>query len=209
VPTVAKEGGKYRLDFDRPKSVGRMRTFASSTGATLRSYAYIRTLGAEGIRRVAEGAVLNANYLRVLLRGVLKMPHDRTCMHEFVCSASDIKEKTGVRTLDIAKRLLDHGFHPPTVYFPLIVPECLMIEPTETESKETLDAFATALREIVKEAHEKPETVTTAPHTMPVRRLDEVKAARELRVRWKPREASPPAAASGAPRPEPQPAGAK
>ncbi len=201
VPWVEKAGSKYRMAEDRPKSIGRMRTFVSSTGATLRSYAYIRTLGAAGMRRVAEGAVLNANYLRVLLRDVLKMPFDRTCMHEFVASASEIKERTGVRTLDIAKRLLDHGFHPPTVYFPLIVPECLMIEPTETESKETLDAFSEAIHAIVREAYENPQVVTSAPHTMPVRRLDEVKAARELRVRWKPE--APPA---GAPRPDPVPA---
>jgi len=188
VPWIVKGKGKgkVRLDYDRPKTIGKMRTFYGSSGATLRSYAYIRTLGAEGMRRVAEGAVLNANYLRVKLRDVLKMPFDRRCMHEFVASATDLKEKTGVRTLDIAKRLLDHGFHPPTVYFPLIVPECLMIEPTETESKETLDAFADAIRRIVREAHESPDVVTTAPHTMPVRRLDEVKAARELRVRWTP-----------------------
>jgi glycine dehydrogenase subunit 2 len=191
VPWVVKEKGKYRLDHDRPKSIGKMRTFYGSTGATLRSYAYIRTLGAEGMRRVAEGAVLNANYLRVKVRDVLRMPYDRTCMHEFVASATDIKERTGVRTLDIAKRLLDHGFHPPTVYFPLIVPECLMIEPTETESKETLDAFSDALHAIVKEAETDPAVVTSAPHTMPVRRLDEVKAAKELRVRWRP--AAPPA----------------
>jgi len=203
-PVVVKEKGKFRVESDRPKSVGQVRTFLSSTGATLRSWAYIRTLGAEGMRRVAEGAVLNANYLRVRLRGVLKMPYDRACMHEFVATASDIKERTGVRTLDIAKRLLDHGFHPPTVYFPLIVPECLMIEPTETESKATLDAFAEALRAIVEEAGTTPEVVTSAPHTMPVRRLDEVKAARELRVRWRP-ETPPPAAAAA--RPEASPAG--
>jgi glycine dehydrogenase subunit 2 len=204
IPWVVKEKGKYRLDEDRPKSIGQVRSFVSSTGATLRSYAYIRTLGAEGCRRIADGAVLNANYLRTLLRGFLRMHLDRRCMHEFVCSPTDLKEKTGVRTLDIAKRLLDHGFHPPTVYFPLIVPECLMIEPTETESKETLDAFAEALRAIVKEAHENPTVLQTAPHTMPVRRLDEVRAARELRVRWKPE-----APAASSPAPSPQPVGVR
>ena len=173
-----------------------MRTFYGSSGATLRSYAYIRTLGAEGMRRVSGGAVLNANYLRVLLRDALPMPHDRRCMHEFVASGSALKERTGVRTLDLAKRLLDLGFHPPTVYFPLIVPECLMVEPTETESKETLDAFAAAIRRILKEAEESPEVVTTAPHPMPVRRLDAVRAAKELRERW-----TPPAPASPAPAP--------
>jgi glycine dehydrogenase subunit 2 len=186
VPWIVKDGPRIRLDYDRPKTIGKVRTFYGSTGATLRSYAYIRTLGAEGCRRVAEGAVLNANYLRVKLKDVLKMPFDRTCMHEFVATASEIKERTGVKTLDIAKRLLDYGFHPPTVYFPLIVPECLMIEPTETESKETLDAFSDAIHRIVEEAATDPVALQTAPHTMPVRRLDEVKAARELRVRWKP-----------------------
>ena len=184
-PVIVKEGSKFRVLWDRPKSIGPVRTFLSSTGATLRSYAYIRTLGAAGMRRVAEGAVLNANYLRSQLRDVLKFPYDRNCMHEFVASGSDLKERTGVRTLDVAKRLLDLGYHPPTVYFPLIVPECLMIEPTETESKQTLDSFAAALRQIVKEAETEPEKVTSAPHTMPVRRLDEVKAAKDLRVRWK------------------------
>ena len=203
VPRVVKEGSKFRVETDSPKTIGQVRTFVSSTGATLRSYAYIRTLGAEGCRRVAEGAVLNANYLRSILRDSLKMPYDRRCMHEFVASASEVKERTGVRTLDIAKRLLDHGFHPPTVYFPLIVPECLMIEPTETESKATLDAFADALKRILKEAETDPDVVTTAPHSMPVRRLDEVKAAKELRVRWKPVEAVPAAS------PAPLPAGAR
>ena len=132
------------------------------------------------------------------------MPYDRPCMHEFVASGSEIKERTGVRTLDIAKRLLDHGFHPPTVYFPLIVPECLMIEPTETESRATLDAFSEAIHRIVREASESPASVTSAPHDMPVRRLDEVRAAKDLRVRWTPEEPRPPAPAPG-----PIPVGAK
>ena len=187
VPWIVKDGSKVRLDYDRPKTIGKMRTFYGSSGATLRSYAYIRTLGAEGMRRVAEGAVLNANYLRVKLRDVLKMQFDRTCMHEFVANGTELRDRTGVKTLDVAKRLLDYGFHPPTVYFPLIVPECLMIEPTETESKETLDAFSDAIHRIVEEAATDPQTLQTAPHTMPVRRLDEVKAAKELRVRWKPK----------------------
>jgi glycine dehydrogenase subunit 2 len=186
-PVVLRDAkGRYRLDRDRPKSIGPLRSFVASTGAVLRSYAYIRTLGSDGVRRVAENAVLNANYLRVLLRGLLHMPHDTLCKHEFVVSATPLKEKTGVSAKDIAKRLLDLGFHPPTIYFPLTVPECLMIEPTETESKATLDSFADALEQIVREAETEPGLVTGAPRTMPVRRLDEVRAARELRVRWTP-----------------------
>jgi glycine dehydrogenase subunit 2 len=196
-PIIVKEGGKYRVERNRPKSVGPLRSFVASTGAVLRSYAYIRTLGPVGIRRVAENAVLNANYLRSRVRQFLTMPHDRTCMHEFVASAASLKERTGVKTLDIAKRLLDLGFHPPTVYFPLTVPECLMIEPTETETKATMDSFADALQQIVNEAETTPELVKSAPLTMPVRRLDEVRAARDLRVRWKP--VSTPGAAEGAP----------
>ncbi len=193
-PVIVKERGKFRVDRDRPRSIGPVRSFVGSTGAVLRSYAYIRTLGPEGIRRVAEYAVLNANYLHAKVSPFLKMQHERPCMHEFVCSASDLKARTGVKALDIAKRLLDLGFHPPTVYFPLTVPECLMIEPTETESRGTLDAFAAALGRIVREAEETPEVVTGAPRTMPVRRLDEVKAAKELRLRWTPPAAGAPGA---------------
>ncbi|HEY8448996.1 MAG TPA: aminomethyl-transferring glycine dehydrogenase subunit GcvPB, partial [Bacillota bacterium] len=152
--------------------------------------AYIRALGGEGLRRVAEDAVLNANYLMHRLRSLFELPYDRVCKHEFVVSARNIKAETGVRTLDIAKRLLDYGMHPPTVYFPLIVEEAMMIEPTDAESKETLDAFVEALAEIVREAREDPERVKQAPHTTPVRRLDEALAARRPNLRWRPGDRS-------------------
>ena len=144
----------------------------------VRAYAYIRQHGAAGLRANSEHAVLNANYLRVKLRNTFTVPFDRTCMHEFVCQGAI--EGTGVRALDVSKRLLDYGFHPPTNYFPLIVPEALMIEPTETEAKPTLDAFVAAMQTIAKEAQSDLALVKDAPHKTPVRRLDEVKAAREL-----------------------------
>jgi glycine dehydrogenase subunit 2 len=147
----------------------------------LRAYAYIRLHGTEGLRTNAEHAVLNANYLRIRLRETYPVPFDRLCMHEFVCQGKF--EGTSVRALDISKRLMDYGFHPPTNYFPLIVPEALMIEPTETESKQTLDSFVEAMRQIAVEAAEDPALLQTAPHTTPVRRLDEVKAARDLVLR--------------------------
>ncbi len=163
------------------KSIGRMCTFLGSFGMLLRAYAYIRLHGADGLRQNALHAVLNANYLKAQLRGSYPVPYDRGCMHEFVCSAH--LEGSTVRALDVAKRLMDYGFHPPTNYFPLIVPEALMIEPTETESKQTLDAFAGALRRIYAESREDPELVRGAPHRAPVRRLDEVRAARQLVLR--------------------------
>ncbi len=162
------------------KSIGRVKTFYGNFGVLVRAYTYIRMLGPVGLRRVAEYAVLNANYLRALLQEVYPVSHERTCMHEFVLAGppQDVQE-AGVHTMDVAKRLMDFGFHPPTVYFPLIVPEALMIEPTETESKETLDAFAEAMLKIVDEAREDPDVLHAAPHTAPVRRLDEVGAARK------------------------------
>ena len=161
------------------KSIGRVKAFHGNFGILVRAYTYIRMLGPQGLRRVAEHAVLNANYLRALLKEVYPVSHDRTCMHEFVLAGPprDIQEAS-VHTMDVAKRLMDFGFHPPTGYFPLIVPEALMIEPTETESKETLDAFAEAMLKIVAEARENPEMLHAAPHNAPVRRLDEVGAAR-------------------------------
>jgi glycine dehydrogenase subunit 2 len=175
----------YRLDFDRPLSVGRVRSFHGNFLPMVKAYAYIRALGAEGLREVAENAVLNANYLLHLLEGTYDLPFRRRCQHEFVLSGARQLRK-GVRTLDIAKRLLDFGFHPPTVYFPAIVKEALMIEPTETESKRTLDAFAEAMIRIAEEVEGEPQTVRSAPHTMPVGRLDEVGAARHPRLRWQP-----------------------
>jgi glycine dehydrogenase subunit 2 len=179
---------RYDLDFDRPKSIGRLRGFQGNYGVFVRSYAYIRSLGAAGLREVSEIAVLNANYLLARLKreGVLQyLPaaYDRICMHEFVLSGAPMKRELGIKTLDLAKRLLDHGVHPPTVYFPLIVDEALLIEPTETETKETLDRFAEIVAEILREAREDPEIARNAPYTTPVRRLDEAAAARRPVVR--------------------------
>lgn len=177
VPVVEKENDVYRLDFERPLSVGRVRSFYGNFGVILRAYAYIRTMGPDGLKRVSETAVLNANYLMNRLKEYYELPYNRTCMHEFVLSG-ERQAALGVRTLDIAKRLLDFGYHPPTVYFPLIVHEAIMIEPTETESIETLDQFADAMIQIAREAETEPEKVKNAPYTTPVSRLDEVKAAR-------------------------------
>jgi glycine dehydrogenase subunit 2 len=181
-------GPFYDLDYDRPKSIGRLRGFQGNYGVFVRSYAYIRSLGATGLREVSEVAVLNANYLLARLRreGVaeyLPAAYDRLCMHEFVLSGALMKRELKIRTLDLAKRLLDHGVHPPTVYFPLIVDEALLVEPTETETKETLDRFAEIVAEILREAREDPEIARHAPYTTPVRRLDEAAAARHPVVR--------------------------
>jgi glycine dehydrogenase subunit 2 len=178
----------YDLDYDRPKSIGRLRGFQGNYGVFVRSYAYIRSLGAEGLREVSEIAVLNANYLLAKLRqeGVLELlpaAYERLCMHEFVLSGAPMKRELGIKTLDLAKRLLDHGVHPPTVYFPLIVDEALLIEPTETETKETLDRFASVVADILREAREDPEVARGAPYTTPVRRLDEAGAARRPVIR--------------------------
>ncbi len=166
------------------KSIGRVKAFYGNFGVLVRAYTYIRMLGAAGLREVSEMAVLNANYLKSRVRDVYPISHERTHMHEFVAKGI-IPEAPDVHALDIAKRLIDYGFHPPTNYFPLIVPEALMIEPTETESRETLDAFAEALRRIRDEALTDPEVLHEAPHTAPVRRLDEVRAARQAVLRWK------------------------
>src|SRR5687768_2650161 len=178
----------YDLDFDRPKSIGRLRGFQGNFGVFARSYAYILSLGSDGLQEASETAVLNANYLLAKLRKgrsgkYLPVAFDRTCKHEFVLSGSPAKRELGVKTLDIAKRLLDHGFHPPTVYFPLLVDEALMVEPTETETRETLDAFADAVDEILAEAERDPEVARNAPYTTPVRRLDEVGATKRPVVR--------------------------
>jgi glycine dehydrogenase subunit 2 len=178
----------YDLDYDRPKSIGRLRGFQGNYGVFVRSYAYIRSLGAPGLKDASETAVLNANYLLARLRreGVMEyLPaaFQRLCMHEFVLSGEPMRRELKVKTLDLAKRLLDHGVHPPTVYFPLIVEEALMVEPTETETKETLDRFAEVVAEILKEAREDPQVAHNAPYTTPVRRLDEAGAARRPVVR--------------------------
>jgi glycine dehydrogenase subunit 2 len=180
-PVIAAEtrDGKVRYVAATPaKSIGRVSTYFGNFGMFVRAAAYIRFHGAAGLRANSEHAVLNANYLRVKLRNTYKVPFDRVNMHEFVCQGAI--DGTGVRALDVSKRLLDYGFHPPTNYFPLIVPEALMIEPTETEHKPTLDAFAAAMQAIAEEARKDPVLVKTAPHDTPVRRLDEVKAARDL-----------------------------
>ncbi len=173
----------YELDYDRPKSIGRLRGFQGNYGVFVRSYAYIRSLGASGLKEASEVAVLNANYLLAKLgqEGVLEYlepAYDRVCMHEFVLSGTPMKRELEIKTLDLAKRLLDHGVHPPTVYFPLIVDEALLIEPTETETKETLDRFAEIVADVLREARENPEIARNAPYTAPVRRLDEAAAAR-------------------------------
>ena len=188
VPTVEKATGRegFVLEFDRPKSVGKVRAFAASFGVMVRAYSYIRSLGPDGLKRVAETAVLNANYIRSQLTEAYQLPYDRPCMHE--CVFSDAKQLPhGVKTLDIAKRLMDYGFHPPTIYFPLIVSGALMIEPTETESKETLDQFIAAMRAIAREAETEPETVRNAPHKPLLSRLDETRAARQPVLRWRPK----------------------
>jgi len=174
-PIVQKEGDRYRLVMP-PQSIGSIKSFWGNFGIFVRAYTYIRMLGAAGLRAVSEDAVLNANYLRVKVGQTYPVPYDRVCMHEFV-ARGDITE--GIHTMDIAKRLIDYGFHPPTVYFPLIVHEALMIEPTETESKQTLDAFAEALQKIAEEGRTHPDLLHAAPHTAPVARLDEVTAARK------------------------------
>jgi glycine dehydrogenase subunit 2 len=179
---------RFELEFDRPKSIGRLRGFQGNYGVFVRSYAYICSLGAAGLKEVSEVAVLNANYLLARLReeGVLEyLPsaYERLCMHEFVLSGAPMKRDLGIRTLDLAKRLLDHGVHPPTVYFPLIVDEALLVEPTETETRETLDRFAVLMAEILREAAEDPEIARGAPYATPVRRLDEAGAARRPVVR--------------------------
>jgi glycine dehydrogenase subunit 2 len=177
-------GPSYDLDHKRPKSIGRLRGFQGNFGVFVRSYAYILSLGADGLAEASETAVLNANYLKARLaegRAGERLPvaFDRHCMHEFVLSGKPMKRELGIATLDLAKRLLDFGFHPPTVYFPLLVEEALMIEPTETETKESLDAFAEAIEQILAEAETNPEKARQAPYTTPVRRLDEVKATRK------------------------------
>lgn len=184
VPLVTREGERYRLDYDHPDSIGRVKSFFGNFGVMVKAYAYIRALGPDGLRRASENAVLNANYLMHRLKERYALPYERSCMHEFVLSGSRQKA-FGVHTLDIAKRLLDYGFHAPTVYFPLIVEEALMIEPTETESVETLDAFADAMLAIADEAEKTPDVLHEAPLTLPVRRLDEARAARQPDLRWK------------------------
>ncbi|MGX8791535.1 aminomethyl-transferring glycine dehydrogenase subunit GcvPB [Oceanobacillus sp. M60] len=182
-PLIIKEKDSFRFDYDRPQSIGRIKPFYGNFGINLRAYTYIRTMGAEGLKKVSEYAVLNANYMMRQLEKVFQLPYPQHCKHEFVLSGS-IQKKLGVRTLDMAKRLLDFDIHPPTIYFPLNVEEGMMIEPTETESKETLDSFIDIMTRIAKEAEEDPETVQEAPHHTIVKRMDEATAARKPILRY-------------------------
>jgi glycine dehydrogenase subunit 2 len=182
-PTVEREDGHFRLDHARPQSIGRVRSFYGNFGMLVRAFTYVLAMGGDGLTQASEDAVLAANYLRQSLEGILELPHDGPCMHEFVASVRNLGQQ-GVKALDVAKGLLERGFYAPTVYFPLIVPEAVMIEPTETESKPTLDAFAAALREIADLARSAPEEVLAEPRSLPVGRLDEVAAARNPVLRW-------------------------
>ena len=175
VPQIVKEGDRFMLSYEVPKTIGRVHPFFGNVLVMVKALAYILTLGDEGLQEVSAGAVLAANYLRVRLRDIYAVPYDGLCKHEFVASTKNL----GAKARDVAKRLIDYGFHPPTVYFPLIVEEALMIEPAETETLETLDAFIDAMHRIAEEAQKQPELLAEAPHNAPVRRLDEVKAARE------------------------------
>lgn len=182
-PILVKKEGVFAFDYDRPQSIGRVKPFYGNFGINVRAYTYIRSMGPDGLKAVTEYAVLNANYMMRRLQEHFDLPYDRHCKHEFVLSGRRQK-KLGVRTLDMAKRLLDFGYHPPTIYFPLNVEEGMMIEPTETESKETLDAFIDAMIQIAREVEENPEIVQDAPHTTVIKRLDETKAARKPVLRY-------------------------
>ena len=183
VPVIEREGETFRLNHDRPESIGKVKAFYGNFGVILKAYAYALSMGPEGLRRASEMAVLNANYLMKRLKGHYYLPFDRPCMHE--CVFTDrFQEKSHVSTLDIAKRLIDYGFHPPTIYFPLVVKGALMIEPTETESRENLDQFVETMVAIAKEAEENPDLLRQAPRRVKVRRLDEVLAARNPKLKW-------------------------
>jgi len=190
IPVVGKEGERYRwlTEKDLPQSIGRLSAFMGNAGVLLRAYIYMRMLGREGMSQVGEYATLNANYLLAQLaaRGFEPAYPGRRASHEFIITLKKQARELEVSAMDFAKRLLDYGFHAPTTYFPLLVPECLLIEPTETEGKDTLDAFVAALSQIQNEAEQESERVTSAPHTMPVRRLDDVRAAKQLDLTWKP-----------------------
>ncbi|MBN2553429.1 MAG: aminomethyl-transferring glycine dehydrogenase subunit GcvPB [Spirochaetales bacterium] len=190
VPEVVKRNDGYHLDNDRPDSIGRLSGFYGNVAVMVRAYAYLLTMGRDGLARVGELAVLNANYLKERLKASFDLPYDRICKHEFVLSARRLKERFGITALDVAKRLLDFGIHPPTVYFPLIVQEALMIEPTETEGLEVLDRFVAVMERIADEARQSPETLRQAPGNTPVGRIDEGLAARKPIVRWHPEDES-------------------
>jgi glycine dehydrogenase subunit 2 len=188
IPRIYKDQeGFYSLQRDRKDTIGPLITFHGNFLVVLRAYVYMKLLGADGLKDVSESAVLNANYMMHHLKEEFDLPYDRICMHEFVLSSSK-QQKYGVYTKNIAKRLIDKGYHPPTTYFPLIVDEALMVEPTETENKETLDQFISDMKDIAQECRENPEHVKLAPHTTPVRHLDEVAAARKPKLRWYPQD---------------------
>jgi glycine dehydrogenase subunit 2 len=182
VPVIEKKEDEFVLDYDRPLSIGRVKSFYGNFGVMIKAYSYILTMGSQGLKRASQMAVLNANYMMNRLKEHYYLPIDQVCKHEFVLGGLD--KGLGVTTLDIAKRLLDYGYHPPTIYFPLIIDSALMIEPTETESLETLDSFIEVMIKIAQEAKENPQLLKSAPHNTPVRRLDEVKAARTPVVKW-------------------------
>lgn len=188
VPVIEVQDGKYVLNYDRPKSIGRVHAFYGNFGVMVKAYAYIKSLGKKGIEEACEHAVLNANYMRIKLTGYYDIPYNRLCKHEFVASAKKQKKENGVSALDVAKSLIDRGYHPPTVYFPLIVEEALMIEPTETETKERIDEFIEAMIDIDRDAKERPEKLKAAPRQAVVRRLDEARAARQPVLKWTPKE---------------------
>jgi len=184
VPRVVQRGEQYLLDYDYPDSIGKVKEFYGNFGVIVKAYTYMRALGGEGLKEASRHAVLNANYVKHHLRDEYHIPFDRLCKHEFVATARHQMDASKVSALDVAKSLLDYGYHPPTIYFPLIVREALMIEPPETESRERLDDFIAVMKEIARAARENPEQVKSAPHHTVVRRLDEVKAARTPLVRW-------------------------
>ncbi|NWF54834.1 MAG: aminomethyl-transferring glycine dehydrogenase subunit GcvPB [Syntrophaceae bacterium] len=185
LPVVVKEGDRFRFEYNRPKSIGKVRSFYGNFGILVRAYSYILSMGAEGLKKASLLALLNANYIRARLKGTYHLPYDFPCMHECVFN-DKLQNQFGVTALDIAKRLMDYGFHPPTIYFPLVVHGALMIEPTESEAKETLDQFIESMIQIAKEAETDPELVRSAPHRTKVSRLDEVLANRKPKLRWKP-----------------------
>lgn len=183
VPTIERSGDKYVFDYDRPLSIGKVKSFYGNFGVMVKAYSYIKTMGGTGLREATQMAVLNANYMKSRLKDYYYLPIDKTCKHEFVLGGIE-KDNHELSTLDVAKRLLDYGYHPPTIYFPLIIDNAIMIEPTETESKEVLDGFIDAMIKISKEAREDMKILSEAPHNTPVRRLDEVKAARTPVLKW-------------------------
>ena len=183
-PVIDKKDNSYKLIFNLEKNIGKVHSFYGNINVIIKAYIYLLGLGSKGLEKVSEIAVLNANYLKAKLKDYFNIPYDRVCQHEFVISLKEEKIKYGIKALDVAKRLIDYGIHPPTVYFPLIVQECLMIEPTETESKNTLDEFCDAMINIYREIRENPDVLKEAPHDTPVKRLDEVKAVKEPKLRW-------------------------